>query len=85
MRVSTADQNAFGKEDRLPDAGTMRIFADVIAGACAKWPALAELIDHAPPCDILCDTRFHRWLGELLEIVEGIKEQGFHLGHVPEY
>ena len=86
-RVSTANQDASGQKDRLVDAGAIRVFTDVASGARAKRPALAELIDHARPDDILCVTRLDRLgrsLKELLEIVEGLKERGIHLASLEE-
>ena len=59
-RVSTADQDASGQKDRLADAGAIRVITDVASGARAKHPALAKLIDHARPGDILCVTRLDR-------------------------
>ena len=86
-RVSTTEQDASGQKDRLADAGAIRVFTDIASGARAKRPALAELIDHVRPGDILCVTRLDRLgrsLKELPEIVEGLKERGIHLASLEE-
>ena len=59
-RVSTADQDTASQQDRLTEAGAIRVFTDVISGERAKRPALTELIDHARPGDSLCVTRLDR-------------------------
>lgn len=86
-RVSTRDQDATGQEDRLAEAGAVRVLTDGASGARAKRPALAELIDQARPGNILCVTRLDRLgrsLKELLAIVEGLNERGIHLASLEE-
>ena len=86
-RVSTRDQDATGQEDRLIEHGAIRVFTDVASGARARRPALAELIDHARPGDILCITRLDRLgrsLKELLESVEDLQARGLHLVSLEE-
>ena len=56
-RVSTAGQDAAAQEDRLRQAGAIRVFVDVISGKQFERPGLSELIDHARAGDSLCVTR----------------------------
>ena len=56
-RVSTADQDVSGQEDRLRQAGAIRVSVDVISRRQFECPELSELIDHARPGDSLCVTR----------------------------
>ena len=86
-RVSTAAQDAAGQQDRLREAGAIRVFVDVISGRRFERPALAELIDHARPGDRLCVTRLDRLgrsLKELLETVESLKASSIHLVSLEE-
>ena len=81
-RVSTADQ-----EDRLRQAGAIRVFKDVISGRQFERPGLAQLIDHARAGDSLCATRLDRLgrsLKELLETVENLKARDIHLVSIEE-
>ena len=59
-RVSTAAQDAASQQDRLREAGAIRVFVDVISGRRFERPALAELIGHARPGDRLSVTRLDR-------------------------
>ena len=86
-RVSTADQDVSGQEDRLRHAGAIRVFGDVISGRQFERPGLSELIDHARPGDSLCVTRLDRLgrsLKELLETVENLKAHDIHLVSLEE-
>ena len=83
-RVSTADQDVAAQEDRLRQAGAVRIFVDVISGRQFERPGLSELIDHARPGDSLCIIRLGRSLKELLETVENLKAQDIHLVSLEE-
>ena len=86
-RVSTADQDVAAQEDRLHQAGAVRIFVDVISGRQFERPGLSELIDHARPGDSLCVTRLDRLgrsLKELLETVENLKAHDIHLVSLEE-
>ena len=86
-RVSTAAQDAASQQDRLWEAGAIRVFVDVISGRRFERPALAELIDHARPGDRLCIIRLDRLgrsLRELLEIVDDLKTRGIHLVSLEE-
>ena len=71
-RVSTTDQDVSRQEDRLRQAGAIRVFVDVISGRQFQRPGLSELIDHARLGDSLCVTRLDclgRSFQELLETV----------------
>lgn len=76
-RVSTTDQDLEVQRRRLRDeAGSIRIFEDVISGRSFDRPGLAQLIDYARPGDIVCVVRLDRLgrsLKELLETVDGFK------------
>ena len=87
-RVSTADQDVAAQEDRLRQAGAIRVFVDVISGRQFERPGLAQLIDHARAGDSLCVTRLDRLgrsLKELLETVENLKANGIHLVSLEEH
>ena len=86
-RVSTADQDVAAQEDRLHQAGAIRVFVDVISGSQFERPGLSELIDHARAGDSLCVTRLDRLgrsLKELLETVENLKAHDIHLVSLEE-
>ena len=86
-RVSTADQDVAGQEDRLRQAGAIRVFVDVISGKQFERPGLSDLIDHARAGDSLCVTRLDRLgrsLKELLETVENLKAHDIHLVSLEE-
>ena len=86
-RVSTADQDVAAQEDRLRQAGAIRVFVDVISGKQFERPGLNELIDHARAGDSLCVTRLDRLgrsLKELLETVENLKAHDIHLVSLEE-
>ena len=59
-RVSTHEQNPAAQNDRLTEAGAIRVFTDTVTGKHFNRPGLAELIDHARPGDRLCVTRLDR-------------------------
>ena len=86
-RVSTADQDVAAQEDRLRQAGAIRVFVDVISGKQFERPGLTQLIDHARAGDSLCVTRLDRLgrsLKELLETVEDLKAHDIHLVSLEE-
>ena len=68
-----------GQEDRLRQAGAIRVFADVMSGRQFERPGLSALVDHARPGDSLCIIRLGRSLKELLETVENLKAHDIHL------
>ena len=73
-----------GQEDRLRQAGAIRVFVDVISGRQFERPGLSALVDHARPGDSLCVTRLGRSLKELLETVENLKAHDIHLVSLEE-
>ena len=85
--MSTADQDVAAQEDRLRQAGAIRVFVDVISGKQFERPGLSELIGHARAGDSLCVTRLDRLgrsLKELLETVENLKAHDIHLVSLEE-
>ena len=85
--MSTADQDVAAQEDRLRQAGAIRVFVDVISGQQFERPGLNELIEHARAGDSLCITRLDRLgrsLKELLETVENLKAHDIHLVSLEE-
>ena len=85
--MSTVDQDVTAQEDRLRQAGAIRVFLDVISGRQFERPGLAQLIDHARAGDSLCVTRLDRLgrsLKELLETVDGLKAHDIHLVSLEE-
>ena len=87
-RVSTTDQDVAAQEDRLRQAGAIRVFNGVISGKHFERPGLSELIYHARAGDSLCVTRLDRLgrsLKELLETVENLKaHDNIHLVSLEE-
>ena len=76
-RVSTQQQDLDSQRNRLKEAGSIRIFEDVISGKTFDRPGLEELIAYARPNDLLCVVRLDRLgrsLKELLETVEYLKK-----------
>ena len=87
-RVSTHDQSLAAQEQRLNEAGAIRVFTDVVSGKTFERPGLAQLVDYARPGDRLCVTRLDRLgrsLRELLETVDDLKERGIHLVSLEEH
>ena len=87
-RVSTHEQNPAAQNDRLTEAGAIRVFTDTVTGKHCDRPGLAELIDHARPGDRLCVTRLDRLgrsLRELLETVDTLKARGINLVSLEEH
>lgn len=81
-RVSTVEQDAGAQRDRLKAAGAIRVFEDVISGRKFDRPGLTALLDHARPGDSLCVVRLDRLgrsLKELLETVDGLRDQQVNL------
>ena len=86
-RVSTADQSVTAQDQRLVEAGAIRVFTDVISGKTFERPGLAQLIDYARPGDRLCITRLDRLgrsLRELLETVDNLKARSIHFVSLEE-
>ena len=75
-RVSTQEQDLAGQIDRLNEAGSIKIFKDVVSGKIFDRPGLNSLIAYARPNDLLCVVRLDRLgrsLKELLETVAMLK------------
>jgi len=86
-RISTDDQDLEGQRHRLKQAGTIRIFEDVISGKRFERPGLARLLDYARPGDCLCVVRLDRLgrsLRELIEVVELLKDKRIHFQSLEE-
>lgn len=76
-RVSTQQQDLDSQRARLKEAGSIRIFEDVISGKIFDRPGLEALIAYARPNDLVCVVRLDRLgrsLKELLETVEYLKK-----------
>lgn len=86
-RVSTADQDLAGQQQRLTAAGAFRIFTDVISGKTFDRPGLTALLDHLRPGDTLAVVRLDRLgrsLRELLDVVETLHQRGVALRSLEE-
>jgi DNA invertase Pin-like site-specific DNA recombinase len=86
-RVSTADQDLAGQQQRLTVAGAFRIFTDVISGKTFDRPGLTALLDHLRPGDTLAVVRLDRLgrsLRELLDVVEMLHQRGVALRSLEE-
>ena len=78
-RVSTADQTLALQEDALQQAGCERIFRDVISGGTRERPGLTEALGYVRAGDVLVVWRLDRLgrsLGHLIEVVQGLQDQG---------
>jgi len=81
-RVSTGDQDVTGQRMRLEQAGSIRVFTDVMSGKSMDRPGLTELLDFARKGDTLAIVRLDRLgrsLGELLATVQMLRERGIAL------
>lgn len=86
-RVSTHLQDLESQRQRLKQAGSIKIFEDVISGKIFKRPGLDELIAYARPNDLLCVVRLDRLgrsLKELLATVESLKTKNIGLMSLEE-
>ena len=59
-RVSTGDQDVAGQRMRLEEAGTIRVFTDVMSGKSMERPGLDELLEYARKGDTLAVVRLDR-------------------------
>lgn len=78
-RISTQEQNADLQLDALKQAGCEKFFSDKVSGAKADRPGLAAALDYAREGDSLVVWRLDRLgrsLKHLLEVVEGLEENG---------
>ncbi|GBQ09832.1 DNA resolvase [Acetobacter estunensis NRIC 0472] len=81
-RVSTGDQDVAGQRMRLEEAGTIRVFTDVMSGKSMERPGLDELLEYARKGDTLAVVRLDRLgrsLGELLTTVTMLRSRGIAL------
>lgn len=81
-RVSTGDQDVAGQRMRLEQAGSIRVFTDVMSGKSMVRPGLTELLAFARKGDTLAVVRLDRLgrsLGELLSIVTELKSRSISL------
>ena len=53
-RVSTQQQDLESQRQRLKQAGSIKLFEDVISGKVFQRPGLDALIEYARPNDLLC-------------------------------
>jgi DNA invertase Pin-like site-specific DNA recombinase len=86
-RVSTADQTLALQEDALRQAGCDKIFRDVISGAAAERPGLAEALAYARPGDVLVVwklDRLGRSLAHLIDLVQQLDTRGIGLHSLHE-
>lgn len=86
-RVSTQLQDLESQRQRLNQAGSIKIFEDVISGKVFIRPGLDELIAYARPNDLLCVVRLDRLgrsLKELLATVESLKAKNIGLMSLEE-
>ena len=78
-RVSTSDQKLHLQLDALREAGCDRLFTDHVSGAKAERPGLLKALDYVRSGDTLVVwrlDRFGRSLGDLVQKVEALEEQG---------
>lgn len=82
VRVSTGDQDVAGQTMRLEQVGAIRMFTDVRSGKSMDRPGLLELLAFARKGDTLAVVRLDRLgrsLGELLTVIDELKERGVAL------
>ena len=81
-RVSTTDQDAAAQEIRLVAAGCIKVFTETISTRIKLRPQLQAVIEYLRPGDALVVVRLDRLARstrELLEIGEGLEQQGIDL------
>ena len=86
-RVSTHHQDLESQRQRLKQAGSIKLFEDVISGKVFQRPGLDALIAYARPNDLLCVVRLDRLgrsLKELLATVEHLKSKKIGLMSLEE-
>ncbi|MFA0406152.1 recombinase family protein [Vibrio sp. 10N.222.52.C12] len=78
-RVSTEDQNEDSQIDALESAGCERIYIEKCSGKSKQRPELERMIDVLREGDIVVVQRLDRLgrsLKDLIELLDGFKEQG---------
>jgi DNA invertase Pin-like site-specific DNA recombinase len=86
-RVSTHQQDLESQRQRLKQAGSIKLFEDVISGKVFQRPGLDALVEYARPNDLLCVVRLDRpgrSLKELLATVEHLKSKNIGLMSLEE-
>jgi DNA invertase Pin-like site-specific DNA recombinase len=78
-RVSTVEQNEASQMDALNDASCERIFVETYSGKSKNRPELQRMIDTLREGDIVVVQRLDRLgrsLKDLIELLDGFKQQG---------
>lgn len=86
-RVSTVDQNLDSQLDALRRAGAARIFTDKLSGSTTARPQLQACLAYLNPGDVLAvysTDRLGRSVGDLIEIVGRLREQGIQFKSLTE-
>lgn len=86
-RVSTVDQNLDSQLDALRKAGAARIFTDKLSGSTTARPQLQACLAYLNPGDVLAvysTDRLGRSVGDLIEIVGRLREQGIQFKSLTE-
>jgi len=86
-RVSTQLQDLESQRQRLTQAGSLKIFDDVMSGKVFNRPGLDELMAYARPNDLVCVVRLDRLgrsLKELLATVDTLKTRNIGLMSLEE-
>lgn len=86
-RVSTIEQTPQAQLDSLQAAGCVRIFTEHASGADRARPQLEAALDHLNPGDTLVVWRLDRLgrsMRDLLDILNGLGEQGKNLASLTE-
>jgi DNA invertase Pin-like site-specific DNA recombinase len=86
-RVSTVDQNLDSQLDALRRAGAVRVFTDKLSGSTTARPQLQACLEYLNPGDVLAvysTDRLGRSVGDLIEIVGKLREQGIQFKSLTE-
>lgn len=86
-RVSTVDQNLDSQLDALKKAGAARIFTDKLSGSTTARPQLQACLAYLNRGDVLAvysTDRLGRSVGDLIEIVGKLREQGIQFKSLTE-
>lgn len=79
VRVSTEEQSQDSQLDALNEAGCERIYREKISGKSKKRPELERMIDTLREGDVVVVQRLDRLgrsLKDLIELLDGFKQQG---------
>lgn len=86
-RVSTVEQSLDLQVDALDKVGCHRVFTDVVSGAKAERPGLAQAMDYLRPGDTLVVwklDRLGRSIKHLIKTINGLKEEGIEFRSLQE-